>query len=268
MSRIYYNKTPIVDADSLLSNFKGKALRSPMRSTVPLLDMALHAESHLTSVIGKCGAEPESELRFEYEASSGSGSARPSQTDLMVLGNSRAVAIEAKWTESPYESVARRLLRRTKLRKKDLSMEALAKDRKHQDTEVRAWLAILQPLACESLTTAVMADVVYQMIHRAASAIATGLSPSLLYLHFDDTETEPGASSGIYKEDLARLYERLGRPPGFRFYVATQPIERTAVFRTIEGLDRTLSSTSSAVCDAIKAGPLFIYGAADIEQVE
>jgi hypothetical protein len=268
MPRIYYNKTPIDSVDSLLSNFKGKALRSPMRSTVPLLDMALHAESHLASVVAKCGAEPESELRFEYEASSGSGTARPSQTDLMVLGNSRAVAVEAKWTESPYESVARRLLRRTKPRKKDLSVEALALDREHQEAEVRAWLAILQPLAYESLTTAGMAGVVYQMIHRAASAVATGLSPSLLYLHFDDTDTQLGANSEVYKADLARLYQKLGRPSGFRFYVATQPIQRTAVFRTIEGLSRTLSSTCSAVCQAIKAGPLFIYGAADIEQVE
>jgi hypothetical protein len=268
MPRIYYNKTPTDSVGSLLSNFKGKALRSPMRSTVPLLDMALHAESHLASVVETCGAEPESELRFEYEASSGSSSARPSQTDLMVLGNSRAVAVEAKWTESPYESVARRLLRRTKLRMKDLSVEALALDREHQEAEVRAWLAILQPLAYESLTTAGMAGVVYQMIHRAASAVATGLSPSLVYLHFDDTENQLGASSGIYKADLARLYQKLGRPSGFRFYVAAQPIQRTAVFRTIEGLSRTLSSTCSAVCQAIKAGPLFIYGEADIEQVE
>src|ERR1700735_3721767 len=159
MSRIYYNKTPIDRVDSLLSNFKGKALRSPMRSTVPLLDMVLHAESHLASVVGKCGADSESELRFEYEASSGSGSARPSQTDLMVLGESTAVAVEAKWTESPYESVDRRLLRRTKPRKEDLSVEALALDRGHQEAEVRAWLAILQPLAYESLTAAGMASV-------------------------------------------------------------------------------------------------------------
>jgi hypothetical protein len=268
MPRIYYNKTPIDSVDSLLSNFKGKALRSPMRSTVPLLNMALHAESHLASVVGRCGAEPESELRFEYEASSGSGSSRPSQTDLMVLGDSRAVAVEAKWTESPYESVARRLLRRTKLRKEDPTAEALALDREHQEAEVRAWLAILQPLAFESLTTARMAGIVYQMIHRAASAVATGLSPSLVYLHFDDAETQFGASSKIYKADLARLYQRLGRPASFRFYLATQPIERTAIFQTIEGLSRTLSSTSAAVCEAIKAGPLFIYGEADIEQIE
>jgi hypothetical protein len=64
MPRIYYDKTPIVSVDYLLSNFKGKALRSPMRSTVPLLDMALHAESYLMSMVEKCGAEPESELRL------------------------------------------------------------------------------------------------------------------------------------------------------------------------------------------------------------
>jgi hypothetical protein len=147
-------------------------------------------------------------------------------------------------------------------------VEALALDREHQEAEVHAWLTILQPLAHEALTTASMAGVVYQMIHRAASANATRLSPSLLYLHFDDKETQLAARSGIYKAGLAHLYQKLGRPSGFQFYVATQPIERTAVFRAIEGLSRTDSSTCSAVCEAIKAGPLFIYGPADIEQVE
>jgi hypothetical protein len=47
MPRIYHNNTSIDSVDSLLANFKGKSLRSPMRSTVPLLDMVLHAQSHL-----------------------------------------------------------------------------------------------------------------------------------------------------------------------------------------------------------------------------
>lgn len=268
MPRIYYDKTSTDSVDSLLSHFRGKALQSPMRSTVPLLDMALHARPHLTSIAEKCGAEPESEIRFEYEASSGSKSARPSQTDLMLLGNSRAVAVEAKWTEPRYETVASRLLRRTTLRKNDSSVEALALDREHQETEVRAWLSRLQPLAYEPLTTAGMANVVYQMIHRAASALATGLSPSLLYLHFEEAGVQYGANAETYKSDLADLYKKLGRPSGFRFYVALQPIQRTAAFRTIEGLSRTQSSTRAAVYEAIKTGPLFIYGAADIEQVE
>ena len=212
MLRIYYDKAPIENVDALLSNFKGKALQSPMRSTVPLLDMVLHAPSHLLSIVGKCGAEPDSDLRFEYEVCSGAGSARPSQTDLMVLGKARAVAVEAKWTESVYATVATRLKRRTKPRRKDDSEEAKALDREHQEEEVGAWLAKLQPLATEPLTTVGMAKVVYQMIHRAASAVATGLSPSLLYLHFDDAESRQGATADEYKADLERLYGMLGRP--------------------------------------------------------
>jgi hypothetical protein len=268
MAHLYYNRTPVDSIESLLSNFKGKTLQSPTRSTVPLLDMTIHAPSNLGSIVERCGAEKESELCFEYEVSSGSKSARPSQTDLMVLGKSAAVAVEAKWTEAAYESIAVRLARRTKLRKNDLSAEALAMDRKHQEAEVGAWLRKLQPLVIEPLTTIGMADVVYQVIHRAASVICTGLSPSLLYLHFHDAEVRSGANASIYKMDLGRLYKMLGRPCGFRFFVATQPIERTAVFRTIEGLSRTQFSTRAAVCEAIKAGPLFNYGAPSLEQVE
>jgi hypothetical protein len=268
MLPIFYDKIPVDNTDALLSHFKGKALQSPMRSTVPLLDIALHAPSHLLPIVHKCGAEPGSELRFEYEVCSGSGSARPSQTDLMVLGKTTAVALEAKWTESTYECVATRLKRRTEGRKEDPSDEAKTLDREHQEAEVSAWLARLQPLTAETLTTAIMADVVYQMIHRAASAVATGLTPSLLYLHFHDPELQQGASATDYRASLAHLYRKLGRPSSFGFFVATQPIERTAVFRTIESLSRTDSSTRAAVRDALKAGPLFRYGAADIEKVQ
>jgi hypothetical protein len=58
MRRIYYDKTPTDSVDALLSRFKGKALQSPMRSTVPLLDMVLHAQSQLASTLESCGAEP------------------------------------------------------------------------------------------------------------------------------------------------------------------------------------------------------------------
>jgi hypothetical protein len=254
--------------DALLSSFKGKALQSPMRSTVPLLDMALNLPAQLLSLVVECGAEPDSDFRFEYEVLSGSETARPSQTDLMVLGRSSAVAVEAKWTEQAYESVATRLKRRTKGRKDDQSEQAKALDRELQEAEVGAWLARLQPLASEPLTTVSMADVVYQMIHRGASALATGLSPSLLYLHFHDAEIRQGATADQYKADLGRLYRKLGRPLGFSFYVATQPIERTAVFRGIAGLSKTHSSTCTAVREALKAGPLFSYGSPRVEQVE
>ena len=268
MLRIYYNEALTKGDGDLLSHFRGKALQSPTRSTVPLLDMALNVPSQLLSIVAECRAEPDSDFRFEYEVRSGSASARPSQTDLMVLGRSRALAVEAKWTESAYENVATRLRRRTEDRKNDQSEQAKALDRAHQEAEVGAWLARLQPLAPEPLTTVSMADVVYQMIHRAASALATGLAPSLLYLHFHDSEIRQGATADQYKTDLGRLYGKLGRPRSFSFYVATQPIERTAVFRTIEGLSKTHSSTCAAVREALKAGPLFKYGPVEIEQIE
>lgn len=268
MLRIYYNDALTKSDEDLLSHFRGKALQSPTRSTVPLLDMALNVPTQLLSIVDECGAEPNSDFRFEYEVRSGSETARPSQTDLMVLGRSSALAVEAKWTEPVYESVATRLKRRTKDRKDDQSEQAKALDRAHQEAEVGAWLARLQPLAAEPLTTVSMADVVYQMIHRAASALATGLSPSLLYLHFHDAEIRQGATADQYKTDLGRLYRKLGRPLGFSFYVATQPIERTEVFRSIEGLSKTHSSTCIAVREALKAGPLFTFGTARVEKID
>jgi hypothetical protein len=230
--------------------------------------MVFHARSQLNAIIKGCGADSDAELRFEYEVSSGANSAHASQTDLMVLGKVQALAVEAKWTEPAYPAVAKRLQRRTRLRKNDLSAEALAHDREHQEAEVRAWLDRLQKFTGETLTSTGMADVVYQMIHRAASALATGLSPSLLYLHFHDIETQHRPPAVTYKADLAHLYKKLGRPPSFRFYVATQPITRTDVFRTIERLSPKDPSTIAAVKRALQVGPLFKYEAAAIEKVD
>jgi hypothetical protein len=266
-THLYYDRTPVQDAKSLLTKFVGKALRSPMRSTVPLLDMALNARQELMAILAACGAEPESDLRFEYEVRSTSHSANASQTDLMVLGKSNAVAVEAKWTEPVYECVSKRLLRRTILRKGDNSFESVSADRRHQEAQVRAWLDKLQPLSRQTLTMIDMADVVYQVMHRAASAVATGLSPSVVYLHFEDAEIHGGANADDYKRHLDHLYVKLGRPSTLALYVVTQPIVRTQIFRSIEMLNKREPATSTAVCNALSEGPLFTYGEAVTKQV-
>jgi hypothetical protein len=263
----FYDNTPSDSTDAFLANFKGKALRSPTRPTVPLLDMTLHAPSALLSIVSACGAEPTASFRFEYETFSSPGSTRPSRTDLMVLGKSTALAVEAKWTEASQMTVATRVLRRTELRRNDESAQALGLDRQHQETEVGAWLAILQRLTPKSLTTERMSDSLYQIIRRAASAVATGLLPTVLYLHFQDVETKSGTSDEVLKSELSRLSRKLGSHSGLKLYLASQPIRRLPTFRAIENLDKTELATADAVRAALKAGPLFHYGSPTIEQV-
>jgi hypothetical protein len=160
---IFYDDPAAENADSLLQHFKGKALRSPTRSTVPLLDLALNAPAQLASIAARCGSERDATFHFEHETVSGSGSSRPSQTDLMVLGKASALAVEAKWTEPTEMTVATRLLRRTDLRRQDESKQALELDQQHQEKEVSAWLKQLEPLAGRALNTTDMANNVYRV---------------------------------------------------------------------------------------------------------
>src|SRR5207247_11173459 len=83
------------------------ALASPKRSTVPLLDYWREPDLHLRDLWALLGLprSDHTEMHFEYEVPVQRGRGKSSYTDLMVLSEEVAVAIEAKFTEPRYESV-------------------------------------------------------------------------------------------------------------------------------------------------------------------
>ena len=88
--------------------------------------MLYRAPERLEDIVSACCVTPIS-LHVEY-CVTGVSDGNPSQTDLMVFGIGRSLAIEAKWTERRYETVAKRLVRRTKDRTHDSSATAMAAD--------------------------------------------------------------------------------------------------------------------------------------------
>jgi hypothetical protein len=183
----------------------------------------------------------------------------------MVLSSTSALAIEAKWTEPRYETVSKRLKSRVaKLVKEDPSNN----DKHHsaQLAVIQGWLNLLRPHSTVSLSFEDAGDAVYQMIHRAASACATGHRPGLAYLHF-----EPGpksaATSAQYRTDLRKLHELLGGPINFPFYLVDVHLHLTEAFREIASLPKGKPDTDRRVRDAIRSTRLFEFGKPKMERI-
>src|SRR5262249_54659370 len=132
------------------------SLASPRRSTVPLLDywrQPLLRLEHLSDAL-KAERLDGSTLCFEYAVSVRGGVGKASYTDLMILAQSSAVAIEAKFKEPPYETV-----------EKWLRQPEEPNRRKVLD----GWLELIRSTARVRLDSAVISALPYQLIHRLAS---------------------------------------------------------------------------------------------------
>lgn len=263
---IFYDRTAMPDWATLVERFPADQFASPFRSTVPLLDMFRHQGERLADLVRSCTVSPRTyHLEFCVPGVAGGN---PSQTDLVAIGSSGAVAIEAKWTEQRYETVAARLKRRVPRDEPDNSEDALAEDRRVQERAVSAWLDKLNRHAATSLSLAAVDGVVYQVLHRAASACAIGAEPRLVYLHFHANDQAAGATAEDYRQDLEKLYAAMGRPPHVRFYVADQQIAPLGTFTRIAPLPKGHAATAAAVKAALLGPPLFEFGKCEVVSVE
>ena len=251
-SSYFFDTQEILDFPSLCACFVGKPLQSPYRSTVPLLSLVQHSQPQWNALLDSWGAPPEARVHFEYPVASPKPGGNASKTDALLLSGSTVWAVEAKWTEPRYECVAQRLSKPEK-------------DGGDPRLTVNGWLRHLQPFATRPLKMEDCADVVYQVLHRAASAcaIATarGLRPELVYLHFHPSPLKNSATTTQYVSDLAHLHALMGGPAGFAFRAVELPLEPTAAFESIKGADKHSGATSVRVAEALCHGPLFAFGA-------
>lgn len=254
-----FDTEPAKDFAALCERMAGKPLQSPYRSTVPLLSLVEHSQSAWRSLLTSLGEPPNSTIHFEYCVPSPKAGANPSQTDALIMSEGRVWGIEAKWTEPRYETVARRMRKPKKLG----SNPPEAIDEESREI-VEGWLAYLQPYASRELRVGDFEDAVYQMVHRAASAcaVASGkeLQPELTYLHFHPSPLASTATTDQYVSDLRHLRMLLGPGSALGITVVEMPLEPTAAFRAIEGLDKRARETADAVSAALQRGPLFEFG--------
>ena len=241
------------DLAGLCSRFTGRRLQSPTRSTVPLLDLVYNSRAEWHRLLKGLTASPDCSVHFEFGVPSPKSGGNASQTDALFSSDTTVYTVEAKWTEPPdSQNVAKRI-------------SESESDGGDPRLTVDGWLAHLQPFAAGPLRIDELTDVVYQMIHRAASAAYVAgrrkLKPDLVYLHFVPSPDDRSATTEHYVAELTRLHERLGRPNSFPFRVIEMPLEATRAFDAIKDLDKHSPATSERVREALCGGPLFTFGA-------
>lgn len=239
--RFYFDKTPINDMLAALALYSGNEFMSPTRSTIPLLSLLKDGHQILGSIFTGMNMDISSNLHLEFTVNPLKGRGIASHTDLMVISSSGTLAIEAKWTEPRYPTVGEWI------------------KPGNRELVLRGWLDMLQPHSQRLLKPIDFSGTVYQMVHRAASACYKSDYPQLAYLHFVPDLSECGATSAQYQSDLVHLFNLLGKPDKFNFYLIEVEIKPTLSFEIIKSLPKASSETANTVRAALENGPLFEF---------
>jgi hypothetical protein len=151
------------------------------RSTIPLLNYWKNRSGPKINDLVRClkfKRLKDYKLYFEYAVPSLTPRDYPSCTDMMLVSDQLTIAFEAKWTEPKYETVNEWLLKG---------------NRPHREKVLKHWLGLIQPFARNELKPEDFGDVVYQSIHRTASACAVPADKhAVLYQKFslDDEQDD------------------------------------------------------------------------------
>ncbi len=240
------NPNATTSLEEAISRYPKDEFASATRSTIPLLSLLLRQPDYFIDLLRPLGLPPNYEMFLEYTVKSPQGRGRASHTDLMLIAERFGLALEAKWTEPMYE-----------LTQKWING---GKDETNRQLVLDGWLSLLKRPAGRELDRRDFLDVVYQMIHRAASVASVSDLPRLAYFVFKPSPDQRSASTLEVKSQLGKLWRKLGCPSQFPFYVVEIEIEPTSAFEPLRHLPKGESSTSDAVISALlDSTPLFYF---------
>ncbi len=212
-------------------------------------------------LLEEAGLAPKTtDIHLEYKVKPTRGRGKASHTDLMAIDASpvrRALGIEAKWTESRYDTVEKWL--------------KLGTSPENRRLVLQSWLDRLEPYSDGKPAIEDWSEMVYQMVHRAAScAAACGPDghPTMAYLVFHGTQAA-GSHIEDYRADLQRLRAAVGNRDRFPFFLASVRLHATGAFESLAGLRKGTAATGRAVRGALAPGnpPLFTFADPLIERV-
>ena len=179
---------------------------------------------------------PPTDLSFEYAVAVRKGKGKASFSDLYILTDKVAVAVEAKYKEPMYEDVGTFLGNPIKDNRKSV---------------LEGWLEIIaQTTGCSLLTDDIL-DLPYQLIHRTASACsASSPEHAVIYLVF-------GEGSAIsYEKPIRALAELLRSAPRMRFALVECGLDKQSAFTELEDRwKRKDDGIGDAVRNAIRMAP-------------
>ncbi len=252
---LHYDQSPCDTVETAVSLYGKREFQSPTRSTVPLLSWLKHEQAAVRSLFQQLGMPANCSMHLEYTVDPPQGRGMASHTDLMVISAPCALAIEAKWTEPRYDTVGKWLTK--------------GENRDNRQAVVTGWLGLLKEHASSELQVEDLKkkDVVYQMVHRAASACKAGTRPKLAYLVFKLSSDPKSTSAQAIKKDLAFLWQQLGSPAGFPFYLIEVKMSLTDSFDKIKELGKRDAGTPGKVKEALLQTRLFDFSEPELSTV-
>lgn len=252
---LYFDQIPVEAIAAAIPMYSKREFESPTRSTMALLSFMKYEQPKLNSILKEIGMPADCDLHLEYKVKPQKGRGRASQTDLMVKQQGRALAIEAKWTESRSKTVCKWLKE--------------GSNPQNRENVLIGWLSLLQKHAQHSLCLADFPDAVYQMVHRAASACAAGRNPQMAYLVFKSSPPcQKATSIQQIHADLENLWELLDNPSTFPFYLIEVPLSPIDAFKGIEHLKKGQPETAQQVSTSLLGStPLFDFNIACVTKI-
>ena len=242
MIELRANDRAVRSFEELVEQLGLDAVASPKRSTVPLLDYWRQPEPRVRVLEACLGVKPsdQAELHFEYEVPVQRGRGKSSYTDLMILGDDVAVAIEAKFTEPRYESVE------TWLGPEQTTNRADVLD---------GWVRAIEAVTEAAIDRDVVRKLPYQLIHRAASVCCVGRPKrAVAYQVFGEA---PGS---YYAEDLRRLASVMVPGDRVSFYIVHSTFQPSAAYaQLVERWNAGERDMAADVRKALVAGPLLEF---------
>jgi hypothetical protein len=234
----------IADAVTLYANGE---FDSATRSTVPMLALLMHAPDVFNNIIREIGFPDDYDLHFEYTVGPFGGRGKASHTDVMLKTDLDSLAIEGKWTEPMYATV------------KDWPKRGAAKTA-NQLAVLQGWLNVFGRQLGKSFDVGAFDEMIYQMIHRAASAAYVGERPRLAYFLFKPSPDPRAAKSDDIFGKLTDLWHLLGKPASFPFYVVEIECKPLEKYEPLRLLVKGEEATTEAVCAALQEPtPLFQF---------
>jgi len=228
--------------EELVNQLGTDAFASPKRSTVPLLDYWRVPDPRLRDMTGRLGMpwSERFELHFEYEVPVRRGRGKSSYTDLMILADDVAVAIEAKFTEPRYESVGNWLGPEQATNRADV---------------LNGWIGAIEGVTGGAINREIVRQLPYQVIHRTASVCCVNSPKRVVVYQVFGHAPEP-----YYADDLGRLVSAMAARDRVMFFVVSNSFRRTATYaQLVARWDAGEREMGTDVRDALIAGPLLEF---------
>ena len=197
MIEIFKNDEAANSFEELVALYKTSEFDSPRRSTVLLLDYWRSFDYAVKALEELIGVEfvDQIQLHFEYGVPPQAGKGKSSFTDLMIVDGSLAVGIEAKYKESPYQTVS--------------SWIEEGADEQNRKRVLGGWLSLIRSVTDVRLTCDNICSLPYQLVHRTASVCnVPATSRYIVYQIFEPNKEH------YYSEHLQTLASLLGEVGG------------------------------------------------------